>query len=115
DSDVPKVLAAIADVETHFNINRRRVIIAGYSSGGDLAYRTIFYNADTFAGILAINTSPFRDTGSTQTQSLAAAAWKFNVVHIAHTSDETYPLAGVTAEINAMKQAGFPVNFITRP
>jgi CARDB len=115
NSDVPKVLAAIADVETHFNIDRRRVIIAGYSSGGDLAYRTIFYNANMFAGILAENTSPFRDTGSTQDQSIAAAAWKFNVVHLAHTSDETYPLAGVTQEVNALKGAGFPVTFITRP
>ena len=60
NSDVPKVLSAVADVKTHLNIDPRRVIIAGYSSGGDLAYRTIFYNADLFAGILAENTSPFR-------------------------------------------------------
>jgi hypothetical protein len=112
NSDEPKVLAAVADVKTHFAINPRRVIIAGYSSGGDLAYRTIFDNASQFAGILAENTSPFRDTGSTQAQSLAAASWKFNVVHLAHTEDDTYPLDGVTNEINAMKSAGFPVTFI---
>lgn len=115
NSDVPKVLAAVADVKTHFNINPRRVIIAGYSSGGDLAYRTIFDNAAEFAGILAENTSPFRDTGSTQSQSLAAASWKFNDVHLAHTEDDTYPLDGVTSEINAMKAAGFPVTFVTVP
>jgi hypothetical protein len=115
NSDVPKVLAAIADVKTHFNIDRRRVIIAGYSSGGDLAYRTIFYNANEFAGILAENTSPFRDTGSTQAQSLGAAAWKFNAVHLAHQQDDTYPLAGVTVEVSAMKDAGFPVTLITVP
>jgi predicted esterase len=115
NNDVPKVMADIAQAETEFNINRRRVIIAGYSSGGDLAYRTIFYNADTFAGILAMNTSPFRDTGSSQAQSLAAASWKFNVVHIAHVNDDTYPLAGVTTEIQAMKDAGFPADFTTRP
>jgi hypothetical protein len=113
--DVPKVLAAVADLKTHFNINPRRVIIAGYSSGGDLAYRTIFDNAALFAGILAENTSPFRDTGSTQAQSLAAASWKFNAVHLAHTEDDTYPLAGVTSEINAMQDAGFPVTFNAVP
>ena len=59
DIDMPKVLAAIADVKTHFNINPRRVIVGGYSSGGDLAYRTAFYNAYTFAGVLGLNTSPF--------------------------------------------------------
>jgi hypothetical protein len=35
--DCAKVLNALADVETHFNIDRRRVLIGGYSSGGDMA------------------------------------------------------------------------------
>ncbi|HEY5053967.1 MAG TPA: CARDB domain-containing protein, partial [Solirubrobacterales bacterium] len=83
-SDQTKVLAAIASVKTHFNINPRRVILGGYSSGGDLAYRTAFYNANSFAGILIENSSPFRDTGSSQAESLAAASWKFHVVHLAH-------------------------------
>jgi predicted esterase len=121
NSDVPKVLADIAQTETHFNINRRRVIIAGYSSGGDLAYRTIFENADLFAGILAINTSPFRDTGKTLAQLEAAAAWKFNIVQVAHASDDTYPPGpagsdpGVTATINQLKAAGYPVTYLIRP
>jgi predicted esterase len=115
DTDVPKVLAAVADVKTHFNIDPRRVIIAGYSSGGDLAYRTIFDNADLFAGILAENTSPFRDTGSTAAQSLAAAAWKFNDVHLAHDQDDTYPLGPVQDEITEMQDAGFPVTLIHVP
>lgn len=115
DADVPKVLSAVADVKTHFNIDPRRVIIAGYSSGGDLAYRTIFYNADLFAGILAENTSPFRDTGSTASQSLAAATWKFNDVHLAHLQDDTYPIAGVHDEITQMQNAGFPVTLIEQP
>jgi hypothetical protein len=115
DTDVPLVLAAVADVKTHFNIDPRRVIIAGYSSGGDLAYRTIFDNADLFAGILAENTSPFRDTGSSAAQSLAAAAWKFNDVHLAHDQDDTYPLDGVQGEIGQMQAAGFPVTLIHVP
>jgi predicted esterase len=115
NSDVSKVMADIAQAETQFNINRRRVIIAGYSSGGDLAYRTIFYNADTFAGILAINTDPFRDTGSTEQQSLAAAAWKFNIVQIAHLNDDTYPLAQVTPDMNDLTAAGYPVTYSILP
>jgi pimeloyl-ACP methyl ester carboxylesterase len=113
--DQDKVLAAIADVETHFNIDRHRIVIGGYSSGGDLAYRTAFYHADLFAGLLAENTSPFRDTGSTQAASLAAASWEFHVVHLAHTEDETYPIAGVRAETDALASAGFPIQRIERP
>lgn len=115
DVDMPKVLSAVADVKTHFNVDPRRVVIGGYSSGGDLAYRTAFYNAYTFAGVLAENTSPFKDTGSTQQQSLAAAYWKFNVVHLAHTEDDTYTIDGVRTETDALKAAGFPVTRIERP
>lgn len=109
NADPPKVLAAIADVKTHFNIAPRRVVVGGYSSGGDLAYRTAFYNAAAFAGVLAENTSPFRDTGSSAAASLAAAAWKFHVVHLAHLQDTTYPIAGVRTETDAMQAAGFPI------
>jgi dienelactone hydrolase len=114
-ADQDKVLAAIADVETHFNIDRHRVVIGGYSSGGDLAYRTAFYHSTMFAGLLAENTSPFRDTGSTAAQSLAAASFKFHVVHLAHTEDDTYPIDGVRNEISQLRSAGFPVQLIERP
>jgi hypothetical protein len=110
--DGPKVMAAIADVKSHFNVDPHRVILGGYSSGGDLSYRLAFYNANSFAGVLAENTTPFRDTGSTQEASLAAASWKFNVVQVAHLQDTTYPIATVRAETDAMKAAGFPVTRI---
>jgi predicted esterase len=115
NTDQPTVLAAIADVETHFNIDRHEVVLGGYSSGGDLAYRLAFYHSLQFAGVLAENTSPFRDTGSTASQSLAAAQWKFNVVQLAHTEDDVYPIAGVENEVGVLQQAGFPVQLIERP
>ena len=114
-NDQGLVLTAIRNVKTHFNINPRRVILGGYSSGGDLAYRLAFYHAHQFAGVLAENTSPFRDTGSSQSESLAAASWKFNVVHLAHTEDEVYPIQGVRQETNAMAAAGFPITRVERP
>lgn len=113
-TDQSKVLAAVADVETHFNINPRRVILGGYSSGGDLAYRTAFYHANLFAGVLAVNTTPFRDTGSSQADSIAAASWKFHVVHLAHIQDTTYPIDVVESETDAMISAGFPLARIER-
>jgi predicted esterase len=114
NSDSPKVLAAIANLKTHFNIDPKRVVLGGYSSGGDLGYRLAFYNALDFAGILAENTSPFRDTGSSAAQSIAAAGWKFHVAHLAHVEDETYPIAGVRDELAQLTAAGFPVTSIER-
>ena len=115
DTGPRRVRTAVADAIARFNVDPRRVVIGGYSSGGDLSYRTAFYNARTFAGLLAINTSPFRDTGSSAASSIAAAAWRFPVVHVAHTADGTYPVAGVASEITMLKNAGFPVTFIERP
>jgi hypothetical protein len=128
DTDVVKVLMAIADVTTHFNIDRRHIFIAGYSSGGDLAYRTIFYNANEFAGILAVNTNPFRDTGSTEAQSMAAAAWKFNIAQVAHAEDTEYhPDActdclegggndpGVSPAMSDLQNAGYNVQYFIKP
>ncbi len=114
DTDQAKLLAAIADVESHFRIDRHRVILGGYSSGGDLSYRLAFYHSRMFAGALAENTSPFRDTGSSESASLAAGTFKFHVVHLAHTEDEAYPIAGVRQETDAMA-AGFPITRIKRP
>jgi hypothetical protein len=115
DADTNRVLAAIAALKTHFNIDPRRVVLGGYSSGGDLAYRIAFYHSASFAGVLAENTSPFRDTGSLQAASLAAATVKFPVIHLAHTADGTYAIDGVRSEVGAMKDAGFPVTLIERP
>jgi predicted esterase len=115
DEDTGKVLAAIDNAETHFDVDPRRVIIGGYSSGGDLAYRTAFYNAPRFAGLLAVNTAPFQDTGSTQSESLAAATSKFHIVHLAHTEDDTYAIDDVRRETDALKAAGFDIQRIERP
>lgn len=114
NSDPAKVLSAIADIKTHFNIDPRRITLGGYSSGGDLAYRTAFDNASMFAGVLAENSSPFRDTGLTQQQAIARAGSKFHVVHLAHLQDDTYPIAGVRQETDALKNAGFDVTRVER-
>jgi predicted esterase len=107
NADPPVILAAIADVETHFNIDPQRVVLGGYSSGGDLSYRIAFTHSTEIAGVLAENTSPFRDTGLTQGQALAAP-FHFHVVHLAHTEDEAYPIDGVRAETDAVQAAGLP-------
>jgi hypothetical protein len=114
-ADETKVMQALTDFESHLNVDPRRVILGGYSSGGDLAYRTGFRHSSTFAGLLIENSSPFRDTESTEAESLAAATTKLHIVHLAHLQDGAYPIAGVRSETNAVKAAGFPLTLVERP
>lgn len=115
DSDSKLVLSALDDVKQRLNVDPTRVVIGGYSSGGNLAYRTAFYNAERFAGVLAENTAAFYGTESSQAASLGAARWKLNIVHLAHTSDTTFKIATVRTETEALKKAGFPVTLIEKP
>lgn len=112
-SDAGHVLAVIADVKTHFNIDPNRVFLGGYSSGGDLGYRTAFYGTDVIGGMLAINTAPFRDTGSTATASLAAAGTgRFAITHVASLSDTTYPITTVRNEFQTLGDAGWAYDLL---
>ncbi len=113
DNDYKKVLACIEDVKKYFNIGK--IILGGYSSGGDLAYYTAFYHSDKIAGVVINNSSPFKDTSSTPTASLNAAKYKFNVYQMSHTNDTTYKINEVKAEIQILKNAGFPVQFVELP
>jgi enterochelin esterase-like enzyme len=114
--DETKVLQALTDVESHLNIDTHRVILGGYSSGGDLAYRTGFRHSSTFAGLLIENSAPFRDTESTEAESLAAATTKFHIVHLAHDNeDEVYDLNQTKSEVKAVENAGFPITLVVRP
>ena len=115
-ADDAAVLAAIDEVRRHFNVDPAHVVLGGYSSGGDLAYRLAFLHPDRVAGVLAENTSPFRDTGLTSGQALAAVGpARIKVVHLAHTGDPTYPIARVRGEVGALRGAGFDVTLLERP
>lgn len=105
------VLAQIATLQTHFNIDRRRIVLGGYSSGGDMAYRMGLEQPTRFAGLLVTNTTPFRDSGATLAGA-AAAARKLPIVHLAHRQDTTYPISTVRAETDQLISSGFPLTRI---
>ncbi len=109
--DGPKILTAIADIKTHFNIDPRRVVLGGYSSGGDIGYPLAFQNANLFAGVLFENTGP--DTQALQ-DSLNSD-WKLNIVHLAHTSDDVYPIDDIGNAMDTLESYGFPVTLIEKP
>lgn len=113
-TDAALALAALDDVKRRLNIDPRKVVIGGYSSGGNMAYRTAFYNARRFAGVIAEDTAPFYGTGSSQSSSIGVSAWKLNVAHLAHVADTTFPIGTVRAETDALKAAGFAGTRIER-
>lgn len=113
-TDNQKVLSAISDVSTYYNIDKNKIFLGGYSSGGDLTYRVGFENAGLFAGLLVENSDPFRDTGSNSANLIKAASWKINIAHLAHLSDATYPITTVRNSINTLKVNGFPATLIEK-
>ena len=109
------VLAAIADVSQRFNIDPGRVVLGGYSSGGDLSYRVAYRHSAAIDAVLASNTAPFRDTGVPAAEAIQPATTRFRIVHLAHTEDEVYPIETVRAELQTLVTNGFPVTSIERP
>lgn len=106
-----RVLNAVRFALVHFDIDPKRVVVGGYSSGGELAYKAAFESAETFAGVLAFNTQPFHSHDTHGTREAPAVDRKFTIVHIAHTDDDAYPIADVKSDIDALRAAGFPIVF----
>lgn len=110
-ADEPKVLAVLADVRTCFYVHQKKVTMAGYSSGGLMAYFTAMRNARKFAGLLIENSSLQSTFGTTSDAALAAAGWKLNVAITARTSDSQFAIATIRADRTKLQNAGFPVQF----
>ena len=101
-NDDPKVLAAIADIKTCFYVHQHKVVLAGYSSGGILAYKMGLTDSSKYAGII-IENSGLEGTDPTK------AAWKINVAHIAHQDDQDFPIAQTMADWAKLTAAGIPL------
>jgi dienelactone hydrolase len=107
-ADDAKVLAAVDDISSCFWVHQKKVVIAGFSSGGELSYRLGLSQASRFAGIL-IEDSGLYAANSNPDGLLANASWKLNIAHLTHTSDPVFPLATVKADWAKTTAAGFPL------
>ena len=107
--DEAKVLEVVDDVRQMFFVHQKKVTLAGYSSGGMLAYYTGLRNAYRFAGILIENSGmPFGD----QTDAvLAAAEWKLNVAASVHIQDGNFTIGSTRGDRDRLLGAGFPVQY----
>lgn len=114
--DSALVFAAITHVRSCFFVHQKKIVLAGYSSGGDLTYLTSMKNAATFAGILIEHSDLTQNVGANNVAAtLAGAAWKLNVAIRAGTADTVYPIATVRADRDKMIAAGFPMNYDETP
>lgn len=107
-TDDDKVLAAVDDISRCFWVHQKKVSVAGFSSGGQLAYRVGLKQASRFASIL-IEDSGLYAADSNPDALLANASWKVHVAHRTHTGDTVFPLAKVKADWVKTKAAGFPL------
>lgn len=106
--DDDKVLAAAEDIAKCFWVDPKKVVVSGFSSGGQLAYRVGLEHADRFAGI-AIECSSLYAAGDADAL-LSQAPRKIPIAHRAHTSDTVFPLAKVKADWAKTAAAGFPIS-----
>lgn len=113
-ADEAIVTSTIADVSERFNVDPDRIVLGGYSSGGDLSYRYAYHHSMAIEAVLVSNSSPFQDTGLTPAV-LPSVSHKFRVVHLAHLSDEAYPIANVRADLQGLIDNEFPVTSVERP
>lgn len=105
-NDDAKVLAAVQDLSKCFWIHQAKVTVAGFSSGGQLAYRVGMKNADKLAGILIENSALYA-ADSNPDGLLANAARKIPIAHRAHSSDSVFPISKVKADWTKTTNAGF--------
>jgi pimeloyl-ACP methyl ester carboxylesterase len=102
-SDEAIVLAAIDDVRQCFYAHDRKITLAGFSSGGSLAYQLGLKNAKRFAGILVEHASiPSRDM-------LGSASRKIPIAATGGKRDTYFPPKVYQADWNALRAAGFPI------
>lgn len=106
--DDAKVLAAIDDAMSCFWVHKHEVVLAGFSSGGELAYRVAMMHASRFAGLL-VECSAAYASSSDEGVLLAGASWKLPIAHRAHASDGVFPLASVQGDWAKITAAGFPL------
>jgi predicted esterase len=107
-SDEAKVLAAIDDVSRCLYVHQQKIVIAGFSSGGELAYGVGLRNASRFAGILIENAT--LSAAGDPAQLIGSAAWNINVAHRAHTQDGVFPIDTVHDDWALLRNAGFPIS-----
>jgi poly(3-hydroxybutyrate) depolymerase len=102
-SDENLILKALAHARTCAYGDQRKIFMAGYSSGGMLAYYTGLRNSALFAGILALK------TGVGDRNLISGATAKPRVAAFGGAADTYFPAATYRGDWAALRAAGFTV------
>ena len=112
NADLPRVLAALDEVQSCFNVAPKRTLVSGFSAGAHMAYFVGLKQAQRFAGIAIAAGSlyggaEYLNGGA----SLFPAAWKVPVVHFHGTQDQSVPYGFGEQSRDKLVAAGHPVQF----
>jgi predicted esterase len=103
-ADEQIVFAAIEDVRQYIYAHDRKITLAGFSSGGALAYYMGLKYADRFAGLLVQHSAiPGR------ANAIKNAPRKIAIAATGAMSDNFFPPATYNADWAALRAAGFPL------
>lgn len=109
-TDTAVAQAALAHIASCFAIDPKKTVLAGYSSGGGMAFSMGFGDAAKYAGILIENSGLSQAVGGGNvTKVLGAVAWKIDVAQSARIGDGSYAIAGIRADRDKMLAAGIPL------
>jgi len=110
-TDGPKADQAVAHASKCWWIHQKKITLAGYSSGGMVAYGYGLKNADRFAGILIENSGIPGNVDA----AIAAAPRKIPVAHKHAVDDTNFPIATARTTWTKLRAAGHSVVSIERP
>jgi predicted esterase len=109
-ADEDKVQAELTEALACFAVDRKKIFIAGYSSGGQLAYQVGLKNAKRYAAILIEHSSiPNRDV------LLAGTARPIEVAAIGAINDTNFPPAVFNVDWSALRGRGHTIDTQTLP
>lgn len=111
NTDGPKADQAVAHASKCWWIHQKKITLAGYSSGGIVAYGYGLKNADRFAGILIENSGIPGNVDA----AIAAAPRKIPVAHKHAVDDGNFPIATARTSWSKLRAAGHSVVSIERP
>jgi phospholipase/carboxylesterase len=112
DAAEQRILESIDKACEKYHVHRQRVFLAGYESGGTMAYRVALRNPDRFAAAVSIG-GPFPQ-GNTPLARIAQLR-KFPLL-LAHCRDsQGYPVERVCDELRLFHAAGLAVTLRQYP
>lgn len=102
-NDVAFLLALIRELQERANIDRRRVFMAGYSGGGQLAFRVALEHPDQVAGIAAFSAN----LPTPENFSCKVVGRPVPVLLVNGTLDRINPIAGGKVTVFGFRSKGY--------